>query len=129
MIGGKVAPSKERFRKVLDKLNSGESSARALTKLYGWSIEESIKMKWCLGEACQRKTAALLRSPGVALTVNQDARSHWLCVRFAGCNDNLEKTPRVGCLHRYAAVAELLCRTPRGGDRPRVFHLIEEAEV
>ena len=91
VIGGKVVPSKEMFRKVLDKLRSGDFSARALAKLYGWSKEESVKLKWCLGEACRRKTAAFLRSPGVVLTVNQDARSHWLCVRFTGCNDALQK--------------------------------------
>ena len=76
IVDGKVVPSKDRFRMALGKVSSGEISARALAKLYGWSVEEAIKVKWCLGEACRRKTAEFLGSTGVVLTVNQDARSH-----------------------------------------------------
>ena len=30
-------------------------------------------------------------SDGATLTLHQDASSHWLCVRFTGCNDKLER--------------------------------------
>ena len=48
-------------------------------------------MVFVLAEAVRMINRQFFKSPGAVLSLNQDARGRWLCVRFVGANDALER--------------------------------------
>ena len=66
-------------------------SCRAIAERCNASRTKVLKIKKCFGRACVNETKAFFRSEGLVLSLHQDASQCWLCVRYTGCNNQLEK--------------------------------------
>ena len=76
---------------ILENLQAGTFSARALGRTCKISREMARKLLFVIAEAIRQINREFFNSDGVVLSLNQDARGRWLCVRFVGCNDALER--------------------------------------
>ena len=78
-------------RGILEHLRAGIYSARALARACKTTPEMARTTVFVLAEAVRMINRQFFKSPGAVLSLNQDARGRWLCVRFVGANDALER--------------------------------------
>ena len=86
-----VVPDAAMYKRLVVQLKLGIYSARALAKALGISKQKAVRLKWTLSEGARWKNRNYLRSPGLILSLAQDAKSPYLGVVFHGCNDALER--------------------------------------
>ena len=91
IIDSTLVPPKLIFENVLEALISGIYSCRAIAERCNASRTKVLNIKKCFGRACVNETKAFFRSEGLVLSLHQDASQCWLCVRYTGCNNQLEK--------------------------------------
>ena len=91
IIMGRRVPSASLFEKVWQAMQSGTFSCKALANICEMSRCKVLKIKQCLGQASQEETFEFLSSEDLVLSLHNDASKSWLCVRYTGCNRNLER--------------------------------------
>eukprot|EP00959_Pyramimonas_sp_CCMP1952_P404736 8482190-Pyramimonas_sp.AAC.1 len=70
---------------------SGVFSCVKLASRCGISSWKALRIKKCFAAVCKQETKEFLQSKGTVLALHQDGSKLWLCVRFTGCNDKLER--------------------------------------
>ena len=91
LLLGKIVPDAAMYKRLVAKLKLGIYSANALAKALGISKQKVARLKWSLSEGARWKNRNYFRTPGLILTLAQDAKSPYLGVVFHGCNDVLER--------------------------------------
>ena len=76
MVKGKVVPSTTVFEGCLRELERGTFAHKAIAKALGISFRKVRQVKWCIGEGYRKMNLKFLRTPGLVMTLMQDAREH-----------------------------------------------------
>lgn len=92
IVDGKVVPPATIFERVWDMMCNGIFSCVAIAGRCCIGRRKALRIKQCFERACRNETQEFLASEGVTLAIHQDASQSWLCVRFTGCNDRLQRT-------------------------------------
>ena len=90
-VNTKVVPDASVYMDVWHALKSGTYSELALSKQLKMSRDRVGKIKWTLAESIRRKNRRYFKTPGLVVTLNQDVRHSYLCIRYCACNSNLER--------------------------------------
>ena len=90
IVKGKLVPPTTVFEGCLRELERGTFSHRAIAKALGVSYKTVRKVKWCIGEGYRRLNLEFLRTPGLVMTLMQDARKQYLISMYQACNDKLD---------------------------------------
>ena len=90
IVKGKLVPPTTVFEGVLRELERGTFSPGAIAKALGVSRYKVQQVKWCIGEGYRKMNLNFLRTPGLVMTLMQDARKQYLIAMYQACNDNLD---------------------------------------
>ena len=90
IVKGKLVPPTTVFEGVLRELERGTFSPGAIAKALGVSRYKVQQVKWCIGEGYRTMNLHFLRTPGLVMTLMQDARKQWLIAMYQACDDNLD---------------------------------------
>lgn len=96
IVRGCVVPPLSLFEQVWLSLQGGVFSCAAIAERCGISRLKALNIKKCFRRACLDGTKKFLASDGLSLALHQDASQSWLCVRYTGCSNKLQK--RAGLL-------------------------------